>query len=290
MLGRFGIWSRELRFGDAAESVESAAELEQLGFGTLWIPGGAGGDILDTVETMLEATAAAVVATGILNVWMHDAAAVAEAHAALDEAHPGRFLLGLGISHAPLIDSDETGLRYAKPLETMTAYLDALDAHAPAGTRPQRVLAALAPKMVELAGRRTLGVHPYMVPVEHTRWVRGVLGDDRLVATELSVVLEPELERARDEARLDLGLYLTLPNYVNTWRRFGFTETDFEAGGSNRLIDALYARGSAGEVADRVREHLDAGASHVCLRVVTNDLERLPRTEWRELASALQRG
>jgi probable F420-dependent oxidoreductase len=129
-----------------------------------------------------------------------------------------------------------------------------------------------------------------MVPVEHTRWVRGVLGDDRLVATELSVVLEPELERARDEARLDLGLYLTLPNYVNTWRRFGFTETDFEAGGSNRLIDALYARGSAGEVADRVREHLDAGASHVCLRVVTNDLERLPRTEWRELASALQRG
>jgi probable F420-dependent oxidoreductase len=265
-------------------------ELEQLGFGTLWIPGGAGGDILDTVETMLEATAAAVVATGILNVWMHDAAAVAEAHAALDEAHPGRFLLGLGISHAPLIDSDETGLRYAKPLETMTAYLDALDAHAPAGTRPQRVLAALAPKMVELAGRRTLGVHPYMVPVEHTRWVRGVLGDDRLVATELSVVLEPELERARDEARLDLGLYLTLPNYVNTWRRFGFTETDFEAGGSNRLIDALYARGSAGEVADRVREHLDAGASHVCLRVVTNDLERLPRTEWRELASALQRG
>jgi probable F420-dependent oxidoreductase len=290
MLGRFGIWSRELRFGDAAESVESAAELEQLGFGTLWIPGGAGGDILDTVETMLEATAAAVVATGILNVWMHDAAAVAEAHAALDEAHPGRFLLGLGISHAPLIDSDETGLRYAKPLETMTAYLDALDAHAPAGTRPQRVLAALAPKMVELAGRRTLGVHPYMVPVEHTRWVRGVLGDDRLVATELSVVLEPEVERARDEARLDLGLYLTLPNYVNTWRRFGFTETDFEAGGSNRLIDALYARGSAGEVADRVREHLDAGASHVCLRVVTNDLERLPRTEWRELASALQRG
>ncbi len=290
MLGRFGIWSRELRFGDAAESVESAAELEQLGFGTLWIPGGAGGDILDTVETMLEATAAAVVATGILNVWMHDAAAVAEAHAALDEAHAGRFLLGLGISHAPLIDSDETGLRYAKPLETMTAYLDALDAHAPAGTRPQRVLAALAPKMVELAGRRTLGVHPYMVPVEHTRWVRGVLGDDRLVATELSVVLEPEVERARDEARLDLGLYLTLPNYVNTWRRFGFTETDFEAGGSNRLIDALYARGSAGEVADRVREHLDAGASHVCLRVVTNDLERLPRTEWRELASALQRG
>jgi probable F420-dependent oxidoreductase len=290
MLGRFGIWSRELRFGEAAESVESAAELEQLGFGTLWIPGGAGGDILGTVETMLEATAEAVVATGILNVWMHDAAAVAETHAALDEAHPGRFLLGLGISHAPLIDSDETGLRYAKPLETMNAYLDALDAHAPPGTRPRRVLAALAPKMVELAGRRTLGVHPYMVPVEHTRWVRGVLGDDRLVATELSVVLEPELERARDEARRDLGLYLTLPNYVNTWRRFGFTEEDFEAGGSDRLVDALYARGAAGEVADRVREHLDAGASHVCLRVVTNDLERLPRAEWRELASALQRG
>jgi probable F420-dependent oxidoreductase len=238
---------------------------------------------------MLRATADAVVATGILNVWMHDAAAVAVTHATLDDRYPERFLLGLGISHAPLVDAEQAG-RYTRPLETMTAYLDALDAHAPAGTQPKRVLAALAPKMVELAGRRTLGVHPYMVPVEHTRWVRGALGGDRLVATELSVVLEPDIARARDEARLDLALYLTLPNYVNTWRRLGFTEPDFEAGGSDRLVEALYALGSAGAVADRVREHLDAGASHVCLRVVTNDLERLPRGEWRELASALQRG
>ena len=259
MLGRFGIWSRELRFGDADESVEAAAELQGLGFGTLWIPGGPGGDILDTVETMLRATDEVMVATGILSVWGHDAAAVATTHAALDDGYPGRFLLGLGISHAPLVDADQPG-RYTRPLETMTAYLDALDSHAPPGTRPQRILAALAPRMVELAGRRTLGVHPYMVPVEHTRWVRAALGPARLVATELSVVLEPDLGRARDEARLDLALYLTLPNYVKPGgaRLRGGRVPD---GGSNRLVDALYALGSAGHVADRAREHLDAGAT-----------------------------
>ena len=285
-LGAIGVWSRELRFGDPVEAVEAAAELEELGYGALWIPGGAGGPVLETVEAMLLATRTAVVATGILNVWAHNPQDVALVHARLDRDHPDRFLLGLGVSHAPLVDAEQPG-RYRRPLEVMESYLDALDEHAPAGTRPARVLAALAPKMVSLAGRRTLGAHPYLVPVEHTRFVRETLGRGLVVAPELSVVLEPDLERARREARADLALYLTLPNYTSTWRRVGFADTDLAGGGSDRLVDALYALGSADRIATRVREHYEAGADHVCLRVVTNALERLPRVEWRELANAV---
>jgi probable F420-dependent oxidoreductase len=285
-LGEVGIWSRELRFGDPVEAVEAAAELEELGFGALWIPGGDGGTVLDTVATMLRATRRAVVATGILNVWAHDPEEVARVQAELDHDHPGRFLLGLGVGHAPIVDAHEPG-RYRKPVATMRAYLDALDEHSAADAAPARVVAALAPRMIALARERTLGVHPYMVPVSHTRFVREALGPGRLVAPELSVVLEPDLGRARREARQDLALYLTLPNYTNTWLRLGFTDADLADGGSERLIDALYALGSAGQVAARVREHRDAGADHVCLRVVTNTLERLPRAEWRELAAAL---
>ena len=177
--------------------------------------------------------------------------------------------------------------RYTRPLETMAAYLDALDEHTPPGTSPTRVLAALAPRMVALAGQRTSGVHPYMTTVEHTRWVRDELGARAIVAPALGVVLAEDLDRARVEARLDLELYLTLPNYVRTWHRLGFTESDLADGGSDRLVDALYGLGSAGQIAERVHEHLAAGASHVCLRVITNQLERLARGEWRALATAL---
>ena len=281
-----GIWSRELRFGDPAESVEAAAELEELGYGALWIPGGSGGTILDTVRTMLAATSNVVVATGILSLWGHEPQEVAETHAALDDSFPERFLLGLGVSHAPIVDAEQEGL-YRKPLTKMREYLDALDSYAPAGTRPARVIAALAPKMIALAGARTLGVHPYMVPVEHTRFVRGALGEGPLVAPELSVVLQPDRNRALHEARIDLALYLALPNYVATWERLGFGDDDFHDRGSDRLVAALYALGSADDVAARVREHHEAGADHVCLRVVTNQLERLPREEWRLLAEAV---
>lgn len=288
MLGRYGIWARELRFGDPVEAVEAAAELEQLGFSALWIPGGGGGDLLDCVETMLRATTAATVATGILNVWAHEPADVAATEARLDAEHGARFLLGLGIGHARLVDAEAPG-RYARPVETMATYLDALDQHTPPATRPRRVLAALAPRMIALAGERTSGVHPYMTTVEHTRWVRGELGESAIVAPALGVVLEDDPGRARVEARLDLALYLTLPNYVRTWLRLGFTEDDLADGGSDRLVDALYGLGPPERVAERVGEHLDAGASHVCLRVVTNEPERLARAEWRQLAAALPR-
>jgi len=169
----------------------------------------------------------------------------------------------------------------------MVAFLDALDEHTPPGTHPTRVLAALAPRMVAIAGARTAGVHPYMTPTEHTRWLRETLGPEAIVAPGLGVVLSDDLPHARSEARRDLSLYLGLPNYVRTWRRLGFTDDDFADGGSDRLVDALYGLGSAEQVAVRVHEHLDAGAGHVCLRVVTNQLERLARPEWRSLAAAL---
>jgi probable F420-dependent oxidoreductase len=286
VLGRYGIWARELRFGDPVEAVEAAAELEQLGFSSLWIPGGNGGDVLDCVNTMLRATTKATVATGILNIWAHEPAGVAATEARLDADHDGRFLLGLGVGHARFVDADAPG-RYTRPVETMAAYLDALDEHGPPATSPTRVLAALAPRMVALAGRRTSGVHPYMTTVEHTRSVRRELGPDAIVAPALAVVLDDDRDRARAEARLDLALYLMLPNYVRTWLALGFTEADIAGNGSDRLVDALYGLGRAHEVVERAHEHLSAGASHVCFRVVTNQLERLARQEWRALAAAV---
>jgi probable F420-dependent oxidoreductase len=220
---------------------------------------------------------------------MHDPAGVAAGHARLDREHSGRFLLGLGIGHASLVDADQPG-RYRRPLSTMREYLDALDEHAPADHRPARVIAALGPKMVALSGERTLGTHPYLVPVEHTALVREALGPDRLVAPALSVVLEPDPQRAREIARRDLALYPGLPNYTNTWRRLGFGDGDLADGGSDRLLDALYGLGTVEQVAGRLREHQTAGADHVCVRVITahpDDAEHLPRAEWRTLAAAL---
>jgi probable F420-dependent oxidoreductase len=285
-LGSIGVWSRELRFGEPAQVREAASQLEELGYSTLWIPGGTSGPLLDRVEDALGATRHVVVATGILNVWMHAAGDVAATQARLDETYPERFLLGLGISHAPLIDSKE-GLTYRQPLATMRAYLDALDRRAPPGSRPARVLAALAPRMVALAGERTLGAHPYLVPVAHTAWIRGELPAGAIVAPELTVVPDPDPARARELARRDLSLYLSLPNYVRTWLRHGFVDDDVAAGGSDRLIDALYAHGPMERIAERIGEHLDAGADHVCLRVVYAGEERMPLPEWQALANAL---
>jgi len=278
-LGSLGIWSRELRFGDAAQVVEAAGTLEGLGFGVLWVPD-LGGPVFEAVERLLEATRGVVVATGILNVWMHDAAEVAAAQADLERRFPGRFLLGLGIGHASLVDDGHPG-RYSRPVATMRAYLDALDAGGSAG-RP-RVLAALAPKMIELAAERASGVHPYLVPVAHTRLVRASIGPDALIAQELSVVLGDDIDECRGLARRDLAGYLALPNYTKTWLRLGFTESDLASGGSDRLVDALYGLGTPGLIAERIAEYRNAGADHVCLRVVVEDpfgSDELPLDSW----------
>jgi probable F420-dependent oxidoreductase len=246
----------------------------------VWIPD-VGGPVLDAVERLVRATRRLTVATGILNVWMHDAAEVAARQARIERDHPGRFLLGLGISHASIVDAERPG-RYRRPLATMRSYLNALDEVA-AGPR---VLAALGPRMLELARERTLGAHPYLVPVEHTRFARETLGPDRILAPELTVVLERDPRRARALARADLQLYLEMPNYTNTWLRLGYDESDLAGGGSDRLVDALYAWGTLERIGERLREHREAGADHVCFRVVRTSSEGFPRDDWRVLAAA----
>lgn len=288
-LGRLGIWARELRFGARDDMCAGAAELEQLGFGAIWVPGGYDGPLLEICAEQLAATSEIAVATGILNVFGHDPADVAREHAGIDERFSGRFLLGIGVGHAKFLDA-EAQERSRRPLAVISEYLDALERHAPAGTAPARAVAALAPRMVQLAKERTLGIHPYMVPVEHTAEVRAALGAGPLVLTELSVVLGDDLFELRARAREDLALYLTLPNYVRTWERLGYGGDDLADGGSDRLVDALYALGSVSQVGERVGEHLAAGADHVCLRVVTNAPmlgadEPLPRAQWRQLAA-----
>jgi probable F420-dependent oxidoreductase len=281
-----GIWSGELRrHADEAEVADAAAELEQLGYSAVWMPGGDPDGVFHRLAMLIRATRTATVASGILSVWAHDPEIVAAERAQLNDASEGRFLLGLGISHAPLVDRGEPG-RYRRPLATMRAYLDSLDAAAPPVPPEGRVLAALGPKMLELARDRSLGAHPYLVTTEHTRVARKVVGPEKLVATELGVVLESDPDRARTIARGHLTRYLRLPNYVNNLRRLGFEDADFEDGGSDRLVDGLVAWGDEGAIAERVREHHEAGADQVLIQVLTSG-DDLPREQWRRLAPAV---
>jgi probable F420-dependent oxidoreductase len=282
-----GVWSGALRYGDRGDIDNAAAELEGLGYSAIWVPGGAGGDIFGDCSALLEATERVTVATGILNIWMHEAQEVAEGHAALTAAHPGRFLLGLGVSHSALVDREEEG-RYRKPMAVTKAYLDALDAATPPVPVEERALAALGPRMLELSRDRTRGAHPYLANPEHTRFAREVLGDGPLLMPEQPVVLETDPATARELARGHFTIYLSLPNYLNNLRRLGFTDDDFADGGSDRLIDGIIAWGDEAAIARRVQEHFDAGADHVCIQVVTpRGFQELPREQWRALAPAL---
>ncbi|MEV5602537.1 TIGR03620 family F420-dependent LLM class oxidoreductase [Streptomyces sp. NPDC052299] len=282
--GRIGIWSGALHSSrvdaDGRKAIaEAAAEIEALGYGTLWLGGSPSPE--DAAE-IVAATRTITVATGILSIWNHTAEEVAARVSAIGAGARDRFVLGLGVSH------DALAPQYAKPYSAMVAYLDALDAADPAvGTR-HRVLAALGPKMLKLASDRSLGAHPYLVSAAHTAEARQALGPDALLAPELSVVLDTDLDRARDTARGMLAMYLKLPNYTSNLLRLGFTEADFDGGGSARLLDALFALGDTERVKTRTREYVDAGADHVALQVVTADGGRtgLPLAEYRELADA----
>jgi probable F420-dependent oxidoreductase len=281
-LGRIGVWSLELRFGDPGQAVDAAAELDELGFGALWIPGGVGGDVLGDVSRLQSATRNTVIATGILNIWKHDAREVGAWWSALPAHRKERVLLGLGVSHGPLI-----GETYRKPLTVMAAYLTQLSAQGLPAT--SLCLAALGPKMLELSRDRTAGAHPYLVTPEHSAMARELLGPDALLAPEQGVVLETDPGRARQLARQAMARYVLLPNYVNSWRRLGFTEDEISSV-SDRLIDALFAWGGMDRIADRVNAHLAAGADHVCLQVISSagapDVGVI-RPAWRELAAAL---
>ena len=285
-LGPVGVWSAALRYGDRGQARDAAAELETLGFRALWLPGGAGGDIFEAAAALLDATSQVVLATGIVNLWMHEPAEVAEAHARITSAHADRFLLGIGVSHAPLVDADHPG-RYERPLEATRRYLDALDAATPPVPVDERALAALGPRMLELARDRSRGAHPYLVTPEHTHGARAVLGAGPLLAPEQSAVLEADPGRARELARQHLAIYLQLPNYVNNLRRLGFSVEDVAAPGSDRLVDSIVAWGDVGAIARRVREHHDAGADHVCVQVIAADRRVPPLDAWRALGPAL---
>ena len=279
-----GIWSPGLRYGDAAEAAEAASELEELGYTGLWLPD-VGGDLLGRVGDLLGATRTVTIATGILNIWLHEPTETAEFHARMAAEHGQRFLVGLGVSHQPLIDMKEPG-RYQKPYSAMVSYLDGLDAEDPPLSPDDRVLAALGPRMLELARDRAAGVHPYNVTPEHTRTAREAVGPDKLVLTEQAVALTTDAGAARALGRQHLTHYLNLPNYTNNLRRLGFGDDDFAAGGSDRLIDALVVWGDEQQIVDRIREHREAGADHVCIQAISEE-GMLPMGDWRALAPAV---
>jgi len=290
-LGRVGIWTFALDLQPAARAQAAAAEIDALGYGALWIPEALGREAFTNSALLLARTRRIVVATGIANIWARDAMAMAGAQKTLAEAYPDRFLLGIGVSHAPLVGM--RGHDYAKPLTAMRAYLDAMDsapflAPAPANA-PPRVIAALAPKMLRLAAERAAGSHPYFVPPEHTAAARHILGRGPWLLPEQAVVLETNPSTAREIARTHMSTYLGLPNYVNNLKRLGFGDDDFANGGSNRLVDAIVCWGSVDAIAARVRAHHDAGADHVCIQVLDADPRALPMRQWRELAPALLR-
>jgi len=261
-----------------------------LGYGALWFGEALGREVLTNAGLHLAGTKRMVVATGIANIYARDAVAMASGQKTLAEAYPNRFLLGLGVSHVPLVEQLR-GHRYEKPVATMRAYLDAMDqapynSVAPA-SKPARVLAALGPKMLELSGERADGAHPYNTNPAHTAEARGILGPQPYLCPEQAVVLETDPEKARGIGRAFLGFYLTLPNYANNFLRLGFDEGDFKDGGSNKLIDAIIAWGDLNAIRNRIREHHQAGADHVCIQVLTADPKALPLREWRELAGVL---
>lgn len=279
-----GIWSSQLRYGNASESADTAAELDELGYQALWIPD-VGGAVFEAVDNLLGATKRTTIATGILNLWMHTPGDVAKSYAELTAAHGDRFLLGIGVSHAPLIDAGAPG-RYRKPLAATASFLDAIDATDKPVPVDRRVLAALGPKMLSLAARRTGGTHPYLVTPDHTASARGVLGDGPLLLPEQTVILTDSADEARAIGTDWLRSYLALPNYANNLLRSGFSEDDVTEV-SPRLFDAIIAWGNEDAVLRRVSEHRAAGADHVCVQVLLRDPKAYPREQWRRIAAAL---
>lgn len=283
-LGRVGIWDGGLRMEEnvaGGAAAEAAAELEELGYGAIWLGFSPG---VQHAVPLLEATSRIVVATGILSIWDYEPAEVAARHAAVTAEHPERFLLGLGVSHQALVQD-----RYKRPLAAMRAFLDGLDAAETPVPATERVLAALGPRMLELARDRTAGAHPYLVTPEHTRRARQALGPDRLLAPEVKVVIGADQDGALGVARRHVAMYLELPNYANNLRRLGFTDADLAEGGSDEFIAAVVAWGPD-TIRERVAAHEEAGADHICVQVITDDRTAMPRQQWRELAAILGLG
>jgi probable F420-dependent oxidoreductase len=289
-LGRVGIWTGVLDTVPSKDAQRLAALLEELGFSTLWIPETIGRDPFVTATLLLSATSKLNIATGIANIYARDALTMANTQKSLEEAFPGRFLLGLGVSHAHLVDRVRKH-DYSKPYSYMSNYLDDMDsalfmAVGPS-ERPATVLAALGPKMLKLSAEKADGAHPYFVPVEHTAQAREIIGPDAMLAVEQMVVLDTDRTKALETARAGMAIYLRAPNYVNNLKRLGFTDDDVADGASEKLVDAIVATGGVDAAIERVNAHLSAGASHVCVQVLGANLTEIPEAGWRDLAAAL---
>lgn len=293
-LGQVGIWTFAYEGQPAGRVRESAAEIEELGYGAIWYGEAFGRDTVGQAWLLLSATQRIVVASGIANIAFRDPIATATATRALGEAFPGRYVLGLGGHRVDDTVHELDGYPVparGRAVTTMRAYLQAMDAvpaHGPmADPAPRRVLAALGPKMLQLAAEHTWGAHPYFVSTEHTAQARQIMGPNAFLAVEQAVVLDTDLSRARQVATEHVAYYLSAPHQEANVGRLGFNDEDIVGGPSRRMVDALVAQGEVEAIRRRVQEHLDAGADHVCLQVLTADATSLPEHEWRELAAAL---
>ena len=259
-LGSFGSFGRGV-------TPEQAAQIEALGYGAVWV-GGSPPAELDWVEPILAATTTLKVATGIVNIWTAAPGPVAESFHRIEAAHPGRFLLGIGVGHP------EAHQEYRKPVDALTEYLDKLDEYGV--PRARRVVAALGPKVLRLSASRAAGAHPYLTTPEHTARARDLIGPEAFLAPEHKVVLTTDADQAREVGRKALDIYLNLANYLNNWKRLGFSDQDVAKPGSDRLVDAVVAYGTTDQIAARLREHLDAGADHVPVQVLTGPDKLVP--------------
>lgn len=287
-LGPIGVWSGRLQRRPTTQALELVDEWGQLGYGAAWVPESPGGkNVLTFAAVLLGGTRRIPVATGIAIIWARDPVAMMNASRTLVDAFPGRFLLGIGVSHEST--AVLRGHEYRKPLSAARAYLEAMDAAAfdgnPPDESPNTVVAALGPEMIALAGQLADGIHPFLTPPEHTRAAREILGADKIIAVEQGIILISDPDEARDVARANLSRYLQWPNYRNHFLRLGFGEHDLQNGGSDRLLDAIYAWGDEGAIRARISEHHAAGADHVCLQFVGGALDEPEAL--RELAPAL---
>ena len=275
-LGKLGVWA-SMDVLTAAEGAALAQRIEAWGYAALWLPESRGRDVLVHSSWLLANTTTLIVAPGIANIYARDAMAMANGQRALAEQSGGRFLLGIGVSHAPTV----TGLRghnYGKPVATMRSYLNEMKlapylAPEPA-EKPLTILAALGPRMLALSAELADGAHPYNVPPEHTAEARRIMGAGKLLCPEVWVLLESDPAKARSAARQALAPYMRLDNYVNNWRRLGFGDDDLNNGGSDRLVDANVAWGGEDRIRKRIQEHWDAGADHVCIQTISPDGSR----------------
>jgi probable F420-dependent oxidoreductase len=275
-LGRFGVWIALVGPAMGQLSPEQAVEIERLGYGAVWVGGSTSAD-LSFVEPILAQTESLTVATGIVNIWWSAAKPVAESYHRIEQAYPGRFVLGVGAGHPEHVEE------YRKPYDALVEYLDELDSYAVPTSR--RVVAALGDGVLGLAARRSAGAHPYLITPEHTAHAREVMGNTVFLAPEHKVVLCADVEQARAIGRKTVELYLDLSNYVSNWKRLGFTDADVAKPGSDQLLDAVVAHGTADQVAKRLSQHLEAGADHVAIQVL-GDWDQLVST-LTELAGAL---